>query len=209
MSNSDFEPPHTNGAVHQSGITEARRLRRRLFLGGGLLLAAAWIFAIVWSVTVNSSSPERMDRAAADAVSAACAATQQQLRAIPNPFPRLGADRIARIRAEDARLRAMTLTFQTVHPRSKSPAKALARWTTDWTHVIESRERYADDLLKAKGTDKVVKLVLPGATALKPVTSRMDDFVRENHPDLDACFTRALQLEVVEGQRTYEKLTSS
>jgi hypothetical protein len=36
----------------------------------------------------------------------------------------------------------------------------------------------------------------------------MDDFVRENHPNLDACFTAALQLEQFEGKRVYEKVTS-
>ena len=43
--------------------------------------------------------------------------------------------------------------------------------------------------------------------SLKPVTSNMDDYVRESHPNLDACFTEALQLDVVEGPREYQKVT--
>ena len=52
------------------------------------------------------------------------------------------------------------------------------------------------------------RLVLPANSGgLKPVTDRMDDFVRENHPDLDACFTESLALETVEGPREYKLQT--
>ena len=50
--------------------------------------------------------------------------------------------------------------------------------------------------------------MLPDSGSLKPVTENMDDYVRENNPRLDACFTRALQIETVEGTRDYKKVTS-
>lgn len=204
----DFAAPHPNGAVHPSGITRARRIRRRVFLVGGILLVAVWIFAIVWSVTVTSHSPERLDANAASAVAAACNDTQAKLRALPNPSPVLGADRVARIRAEDAQLRAMLRRFDAVTPRSKTPTEALRGWTADWGRVVDARERYAADLEAAKSDpSKKVKFVLPAVQGVKPVTDKMDDFVRENHPDLDACFTEALQVERVEGARTYGKVT--
>ncbi len=86
-SSADFEPPHPNGSVHQSGISRARPARRRLFLIGGLALVAVWIFAIVWSVTVTSHSPERLDVASAQRVASQCATAQQQLQRLPNPSP--------------------------------------------------------------------------------------------------------------------------
>jgi hypothetical protein len=203
------EPPHPNGAVHQSGITRARRRRRNIFLVLGIALVAAWLFAIVWSVTVTSSSPERMDKNAAAAVTAACTDAQNRLRALPNPFPRAGADRVARIESENDALRNMVERFGTVRPMATTPASALEAWADDWTRVIDARDKYADALAATEGTDNRVKFIVPAERerSVKPVTGRMDDFVRENHPDLSACFTQALELETVEGPREYEKVT--
>ena len=70
--------------------------------------------------------------------------------------------------------------------------------------------QYADDLESAKDDPtKKFQFVLPTSKSgsLKPVTSNMDDYVRESHPNLDACFTEALQLDVVEGPREYKKVT--
>ena len=202
-----FEAPHPNGAVHQSGITHARRVRRRLYLIGGILFMGVWIFAIVWSVTVTTKSPERLDGAAADAVNAACLNAQRQLNALPNPYPILGADRVARLRAENVVLRGMLTQVRTVDPAHKTPTTALRGWTDDWSRVIDARATYAGQLEAGKSDPtKKVKFVLPSDSgALEPVTSKMDDFVRENHPNIDACFTNALQADVVEGQRVYGK----
>jgi len=53
-----------------------------------------------------------------------------------------------------------------------------------------------------------VRFILPAVKAIKPITGHMDDFVRENNPRLDACFTEALQVETVEGPRDYRRVTS-
>jgi hypothetical protein len=53
-----------------------------------------------------------------------------------------------------------------------------------------------------------VRFIYPASNAITPITQNMDDYVRESTPRLNACFTQALQLEVVEGPRVYEKVTS-
>jgi hypothetical protein len=198
------DPPHPNGAVHESGITGARRARRRIFLGAGIVLVGLWIFAIIWSVTVTSKSPERLDDAAAAAVAAACAEAREQLRSLPLPSPRAGADRVARIRAENDALRAMIVRFRAVEPTGSTPARALDGWSSDWEALVDARARYADDLQSVAGSDDKVQFEVPAATGVKPVTERMDDFVRENNPDLDDCYAEALEAEQVEGERDYE-----
>jgi hypothetical protein len=202
-----FEAPHPNGVVHESGVTHARRVRRRFILAGAVLFIAVWIFAIVWSVTVTTKSPERLDGGSANAVQAACLSAQHQLNALPNSYPIQGADRVARIRAENVVMRAMINQFRAVDPQHRTPTNALRGWTDDWSRVIDARATYANELEAGKSDPtKKVKFVLPSdAGALQPVTNKMDDFVRENHPNIDACFTNALQADVVEGQRTYGK----
>jgi hypothetical protein len=198
-----LEPPHPNGAVTQNEARHASTLRRRAMLIGATLVAIAWIFALVWSVTVTTHSPERLDAAAATTVTRACDDAQAKLKALPNAFPRTGADRVTRIRAENTLVRAMVTTFQSVNPRHSTPRTALRAWSADWLRVVEARERYAHDLETAGRA----RFVLPAAKGVKPVTDKMDDFVRESHPDLDACFTEALAIDTVEGPREYKKVT--
>ena len=205
----DIEPPHPNGAVHSSADSPPRPRRRHapweftilmLFvalLGIGIILA--------WTL-VGSHSPERLTATAGGTVSEACASAQRQLMALPNSFPRTGADRVARIRAEDAILRNMVAQIRQV-PVTGTPGAAVRGWTTDWANVIDARDRYASDLER----DGRAQLILPssaGGSDLKPVTTKMDDFVRENHPHIDACITSKLQLEQVEGPRVYGKDTT-
>jgi hypothetical protein len=178
--------------------------RRNITLAIVLVLVAGWAFAIIWSVTVTSHSPERLQRSEAATISSMCTAARTKLQALPKSFPRTGADRVARIRAENGVLTEMTTSLGTVHPEHASPAKALKGWAADWTSVIGAREHYASDL----ETKQRARLVLPANSGgLKPVTDRMDDFVRENHPDLDACFTESLALDTGEGPREYKPQT--
>ncbi len=201
-----FEPPHSNGAVHQS--EPARRHAPWEFLILTLLVAILCIGIVIGWTFVGSHSPERLDNASAAAAAAACNDAQTKLKALPNPDPRLGADRVARIRAEDVVLREMVTALRAVRPTHSTPAAALTAWSADWGRMVDARDTYANDLQKAAGTDTKVRLIYPATNAIKPITGHMDDFVRENNPHLDACFTGALQLEVVEGPRVYEKLTS-
>jgi len=153
---------------------------------------------LAWTL-VGSRSPERLDAAAAADLSAACNDAQAALKALPNPSPRSGPDRVARIRAENNALRTMVRRFGEVHTRGSTPAAAVSGWSDDWSKVVDARERYANDL----ETKNKAQFVLPATQGLKPVTQNMDDFVRENHPNLDACFADALALETVEGPRVY------
>jgi len=201
-----FEAPHANGAVHRA--KPGRSHAPWEFIVLTLFVAILCIGIILGWTLVGSHSPERLDRVSAAALSAACDRAQARLKALPNPDPRLGADRVARVRAEDAVLRAMVEQFATVHPRAKTPATAVQGWSTDWGRMIDARSRYADDLAKSATTKAKVRFIYPAVNAITPITGHMDDFVRENTPRLDACFTAALQIEVVEGPRDYEKVTS-
>jgi hypothetical protein len=201
-----FEAPHPNGAMH----TEPPRRRHAPweFVILALLVLLIGVGIILGWTLVGSHSPERLDSASAAAVSAACNDAQAQLKALTNPDPRLGRDRVARLRAENRVLQNMVSTFATVHPKSSTPATALEKWSADWGRMIEARARYADDLQSVAGTTRRVRFIYPASNGITPVTQQMDDFVRENHPHLDACFTVALQLEQYEGKRVYEKVTS-
>ena len=202
-----FEPPHTNGAMHHDDPPRRKHAPWE-FLILSLFVAILCIGIILGWTLVGSKSPEKLDDASAAALSAACDQAQAKLKALPDPFPKLGALRVARIRAENVPLRTMVEQFASVHPVKSTPATAVQKWSVDWSRMIDARARYADDLQNAAGTDKQVRLIYPAVNAITPVTHQMDDFVRENTPRLNSCFTTALQLEVVEGQREYKVVTS-
>ena len=205
----DIEPPHPNGAVHSSGESASRAGRRHApweFTILALFVALIGVGIILAWTLVGSHSPERLNAAAGAQVSDACANAQRALTALPNSFPRTGADRVARIRDEDVILREMVARIRAVQVAG-TPGAAIRGWTTDWANVVDARERYAADLER----DGKAQLVLPssaGGSGLKPVTAKMDDFVRENHPRIDACITSKVQLEQVEGPRVYGKDTT-
>jgi hypothetical protein len=203
----ELEPPHPNGAMKHSPARRAHAPWEFIILALLVALLAVGII-LAWTL-VGSHSPERLDATSAGAVNDACTAAQNSLRALPNPSPVTGADRVARLRAEDTILRAMVVRMRDAHPQSATPARALDGWTTDWSRVIDARERYANDLEQTKDTGGRTQFVLPASSSgsVKPVTSTMDDFVRENHPHIDACFTDALELSTVEGKREYKKVT--
>jgi hypothetical protein len=203
----EIQPPHPNGAMSHPSPRRAHAPWEFIILA--LLVALLGVGIILAWTLVGSHSPERLDAESAGSVNDACAAAQASLRALPNPSPVTGADRVTRIHAEDEILRAMLLRMHDVHPRSATPARALEGWTGDWSRVIDARERYASDLEQTRTTGGRTQFVLPASTSgsVKPVTSTMDDFVRENHPRIDACFTDALALSTVEGTREYKKVT--
>ena len=122
-----FEAPHPNGAVHQAPPSRGHAPWEFIVLA--LFVAILAIGIVLGWTFVGSHSPEHLDPASAAAVSAACDTAQAKLKALPQPFPRLGADRVARVRAEDVVLREMVAQFATVHPPRKTPA-AVAAWRT-------------------------------------------------------------------------------
>jgi hypothetical protein len=202
-----FEPPHSNGAVHHNEPARRRHAPWEFIILILFVLILCIGIILGWTL-VGSHSPEKLDDASASAISVACNNTQAKLKTLPNPDPRLGAVRVARIRAENVLLRQMVEQFATVHPVKSTPATAVQKWSVDWGRMIDARARYADDLAKSASTGARVRFIYPAINAITPVTSQMDDFVRENTPRLNACFTEALQLEVFEGQREYKVVTT-
>jgi hypothetical protein len=201
-----FEPPHPNGAVHAAPAGRAHAPWEFVILA--LLVMLVGVGIILGWTLVGSHSPERLDDASASGVAAACTRAQTALKALPNPDPRLGAQRVERIRAENSVLLQMVTEFAAVHPTSSTPATALQKWSADWGRMIDARARYADDLQGVAHTGGKVRFIYPAVNGIRPVTEQMDDYVRENHPHLDACFSAALQLDTVEGPRSYQKVTS-
>ncbi len=98
-----------------------------------------------------------------------------------------------------------------MHPKKSTPAAGLRGWTADWTRMIDARDTYAtslEALAHSTNPNAKVRLIYPATNAITPITENMDDYVRESTPRLNACFTAALQLEVVEGPRDYKKVNS-
>ena len=201
-----FEAPHSNGAAHHDKPRRTHAPWEFLILTLFVLLLCVGII-LGWTL-VGSHSPEKLDATSAAAISNACDQAVAELKTLPAEYPKVGAARVARVRAENVFLRDMVQQIAAVHPASSTPATAVQKWSLDWTRMIDARARYADDLQHAASTGARVRLIYPAVNAITPVTKQMDDFVRENHPRLDACFTTALQLDIVEGQREYKKVTS-
>ena len=115
--------------------------------------------------------------------------------ALPANCPRTGPDRVARIRAENA-----VLTDDGRQHRNGEPEAIVAG---QGAHRLERRldggHRRPRALRERPRVAKRARLVLPATSGgLKPITDKMNDCVRENHPDLDACFTDASR-STVEG----------
>jgi hypothetical protein len=200
-----FVPPHRNGSMQTPDQPRGHAPWEFMILG--LFVALMAILIIFGWIYFGSKSPERLPENEAAAIAAVCASTQATLKQLPNPFPKQGADRVARIEAENDLLDQMVKKIRAVPVAKATQADAVELWADDWDALINARDKYARDLNAAKGTDKRVRFVVPVARSVKPVTTTMDDFVRIQHPHLDACFTRALELETVEGERKYEKVT--
>ncbi len=208
-----FEAPHSNGAVHLNEPEPAKRKHAPwefliLFL---FVLIICIGISLGWTL-VGSKSPEKVDAASSAAVAAACDQAQAQLKALPDPDPRgNGTERATRVRAEDTVLRDMITRIASVHPKSSTQYAGLQGWTKDWSRMIDARVTYADSLAAlatSKDPKARVQFVYPASNAITPITTNMDNYVRESTPRLNSCFSAALQLEVVEGPRDYQKVTS-
>lgn len=201
-----FEPPRRNGAA--GSTTVPRQHAPWEFLILMLFVALMAILIIVGWMYFGSKSPERLPEAESTKLAAACSDAKTKLKALPNPSPRDGADRVARIYAENEIFDEMLGRMRATPIAKPEQADAVDAWIADWDAVVNARDKYARELDAAKGTDNTVKFIVPSTRGLKPVTSTMDDFVRIQHPHLDPCFTRGLDLEVNEGERTYQEVKS-
>jgi hypothetical protein len=205
-----FEPPHSNGAVHHAPPKRTHAPWEFIILSLFVLLICIGII-LGWTL-VGAHSPEKLDATSASDVSAACNGAQTQLKALPDPDPRgNGTERAARVRAENVVLTTMVAQIAAVHPKSSTQYEGLQGWTRDWTRMIDARAQYAAALAAlahSPNPNAKVRFIYPASNAITPITTNMDDYVRESNPRLDACFSAALQLEVVEGPRVYAKVTS-
>lgn len=194
-----LEPPHRNGDSPHPPDGRGRRPPWE-FMILALFIALICVAIILGWTLFGSNSPERLDPTAAGAVETACREAQIELAALPGTEPVGGAAVVARIRAEDRILQRMIADIRTVRPADETQAAALREWSTDWAAVVAARETFTERL----ETEKRAKFVLPAETGgLKPVTGRMDDYVRQNHPMVNACLTESLQVEVVDTPRSY------
>ncbi len=191
----------TNDAGTTEGSTPTRAIRRRLLIGGLVLFALAWAIAIVYSVTAGGRSPERLDGASARTVERACRDAQRTLAALPqvgeNPTV---ADRATRVEHEDEILAGMVARLQRLHPAGESPATALTAWLGDWQRLIIAREHYVKDL-RSRGDN--ARFVEPATRGVEPIAGKMNNWVLEQGTRTNTCNTDALQVEVVEGPRSY------
>jgi hypothetical protein len=208
-----FEAPHSNGAVHHDDDPPKRTHAPWEFLILTLFVLLLGIGIILGWTLVGSKSPEKLDAPTAAQVSAACDTAVAKLKALPDsdPTKENGTKRAARVRAENVPLREMVTEIAAVHPKSSTQAKGLEGWTKDWSRMIDARTVYAtslEELANSSNPDAKVRFIYPASNAITPITQNMDDYVRESTPRLNSCFTTALQLEIVEGPRVYEKVTS-
>jgi len=191
----------TNGAVTPSGATRSRLLRRRLIIGAFVLVGLAWAFALVYSVTGGSRSPERLTDGEARTIAAACHDAQRALEKLPQVGDRASyAEKADRIDHEDAILTTMVERFLAVHPAGKDPAAALDGWRRDWARLIAARQNYVNDL-RRNGVD--ARFVEPATSGVEPIANKMNDWILEQGTRTDGCNTGVLQVEVVEGTRVY------
>ncbi len=193
-----FEPPHPNGAVTTSGITRRRRIRRRVLAALATVIAIAWVFAIIYSVT--AAGPEHLDATSAHRVGDACSAALRDLRALA-PLPtRPGVQAaVDRLHEENDIYRAMVTRIAAVRVTSADKQKAFRGWLDDWNRVIEARVRYADALPE----NPKARFVIPAVQGIKPVTDKMNDWVTEQNKVVNSCNTATLQIEQVNGPRDY------
>jgi len=171
-----------------------------VFVAAFLAFVGIWAFAFWYDA--NRPAPEPLDAASLHAATAACRSAIAQLSALqPAPASPTVAQRITRVRSEDAVFEALVAGFGKIKPTDRSGSDALRGFTADWEHLTAARERYADALGSGGPRHSLVIPVDPGK---KPITIRMREYA-DIH-ELADCTPDSLQGEVVEGPRTYPRV---
>jgi hypothetical protein len=195
--------PSSNGHGHADDGSDdpgARRRpwRRRVALAVVLLVAAAWGFALWYSLT--RVGPEPLDVESRGALRSACTDAAEALRGLPALGDRpTASQRVARIREENAVFATLLDRARRVQPTNGEGARALDGFLTDWKALVRARVRYAH----AVATAPRARLEIPVDPAGAPATRRMDDYAVGH--DLRVCSPLALQAEIVEGARDYRR----
>ena len=173
---------------------------------GLALFVVAWIVALTYSVTAGGTSPERLDDPTARTVQSNCKTAQRTLAKLAQlggraPPP----DVTKRLDRENAILTDFIHRQLAVHPEKKTPAAALRAWLGDWQGLITAREHYADDL-RTKG--RAARFIEPAYKGVDPIADKMNDWILEQGTRTQSCNTNSLQVEVVNGPRTYKDAKS-
>jgi hypothetical protein len=178
-----------------------RRWKRPVVVLALAAFVGVWAFAFWYDA--HRPSPEPLDKASAAAAGAACRAAVLSLSALPTvgTAPTVNS-RATRVHSEDAVLTTLVSELGAIHPTDHDGAKALTAFVADWQHLIAARERYAEAL---PTSTKRPQLVIPVDPTGAPATIRMGEYARIHK--LGDCTPDSLQGEVVEGPRTYPRVT--
>jgi hypothetical protein len=200
--------PRTNGiGPHATGADNKRLRRRKIVIAASILFVAAWVIALIYSVTAGGRSPERLNNADATVAETACKLAQSAMTALPPVGLHASIDvRSNRVSSEDAILTTMINQMRTLRPDSEAPKVALNAWLDDWEKLVVARQHYSHDL-RTLGLN--ARFVEPAAVGIQPIADKMNDWILEQGTRTDACNTGQLQAEVVEGPRIYGKESNS
>lgn len=198
----------TNGiGPHTASVDHKRVRRRKIIIAASILFVAAWVIALIYSVTAGGRSPERLNNADAAVAEQACKLAQTAMNALPAVGLHAPIEaRSKRVSSEDAILTTMINQMRTLRPESEAPKVALNAWLDDWEKLVVARQHYASDLL-TKGVN--ARFVEPAAVGIQPIADKMNDWILEQGTRTDSCNTGRLQAEVVEGPRIYGKESNS
>jgi hypothetical protein len=178
-----------------------RRWKRPVVAVAFAAFVGVWAFAFWYDA--NRPSPEPLDPASAAAVATACRSAVASLSILPTVGTTPTVDsRATRVHREDAVFTTLVSELDAVHPTDRDGAKALRSFAADWQHLVAARERYAEEL---PTSTKRPKLVLPVDPTGAPISIRMGEYARIHK--LNDCTPDSLQGEVVEGPRTYPRVT--
>lgn len=194
-----------NGDEEHTDITrppkEGWSWGRRAFVVGLAAFIGAWGWAFWYEA--HRPKPEPLDATSEQGATTACRAALVELRTLPQVggAPTVE-DRVHLIGAENAILGRVVTGLDAIHPTDRSGAQALTGFANDWQHLLASRERYVNELAR---TGRRPKLIIPVDPTGAPVTIRMAEYADIHH--LEDCSPDSLQGEVVEGLRTYPRVT--
>ncbi len=167
--------------THRSRRTQLTRLLGSTVVVGIILL---WIFAFVDGT--GDDSPDLLaDTAWAARAESICSSLKATLPEAPERRDdETFEQRIARLQAENAGLRAMVADLAASAPAMVADRLVVDTWLADWDLHVRERTGYTADVVAADSGDAVFN-----GTAVEDVsiTERMDTFATTN--DMDSCQT--------------------
>jgi hypothetical protein len=133
-------------------------------------------------------------------VQAACDSARAELKALGKVDPDIElADLAERIDTETGILRRMVTRFAAADTGNRPGQNALDAWITDWSALLDARDRAADDRRAGDATSKWLPAEAPGKA--KAIDGRMDEYARREN--VGHCTTTVLEADNLDGQRNY------